>query len=151
MLLPKAFQSTLEEDYWHLRKHVQIWDVSCQRQVEIQGPDAQRLIQLMTPRNIGDAAIGDCLYIPLIDENAGLINDPVLLKLSEDKYWLSIADSDVLLYAKGLAFGRNFDVKVSEPDVYPLAVQGPKAEKLLTEIFGPHVKDIEFFLSLIHI
>ena len=145
MLLPKAFQSSLEEDYWHLKKHVQIWDVSCQRQVEIQGQDAQKLIQLMTPRNIGNISIGDCLYIPLIDENAGLINDPVLLKLSEDKYWLSIADSDVLLYAKGVAFGRKLDVKISEPDVYPLAVQGPKAEKLLSEIFGSHITNIKFF------
>ena len=145
MLLPKAFKSSVEEDYWHLREHVQIWDVSCQRQVEIEGPDAQKLVQLMTPRNIARASIGDCLYIPLIDENAGLINDPVLLKLSKDKFWLSIADSDVLLYAKGLAIGSKFDVKISEPDVYPLAVQGPKAENLLSEIFGSHVKEIKFF------
>ncbi len=128
MLLPKAFQRSVEEDYWHLREHVQIWDVSCQRQVQIEGPDAARLVQWMTPRNIGKAKVGQCLYVPIIDTDAGLINDPVLLKLAEDKFWLSIADSDVLLYAKGLAIGAGMDLRVDEPDVSPLAVQGPRAE-----------------------
>ena len=145
MLLPKAFQPTLEEDYWHLRAHVQIWDVSCQRQVQIAGPDAAALVQLMTPRNIAHAKIGDCFYIPIIDAQGGMINDPVMLKLAEDRFWLSIADSDVLLYAMGLALGRGLDVAVSEPDVSPLAVQGPKAEDLLAELFGAHIRNVGFF------
>lgn len=145
MLLPKAFETTVEEDYWHLCEHVQIWDVSCQRQVQIEGPDAEKLVQWMTPRDISKAKVGDCLYVPLIDDRAGLINDPVLLKLSDDTFWLSIADSDVLLYAKGLALGANLDVTVTEPDVSPLAVQGPKAESLLAELFGDHIADIGFF------
>ena len=145
MLLPKSFQPTVEEDYWHLRTHVQIWDVSCQRQVEIQGPDAERLIQWMTPRDIGSCEKGQCMYIPITDVDGGLINDPVLLKLSEDHFWLSIADSDVLLYAKGLSIGMGLDVSVEEPDVSPLAIQGPKAEDLLAKIFGENVRDIEFF------
>ena len=145
MLLPKAFQTSVEEDYWHLREHVQIWDVSCQRQVQIQGPDAAALVQWMTPRNIGKAKVGDCLYIPIIDAQAGLINDPVMLKLAEDRFWLSIADSDVLLYAMGIALGRGMDVQVSEPDVSPLAIQGPKAEDLLAGLFGDHIRDIGFF------
>ena len=97
MLLPKAFGPTVEEDYWHLKEHVQIWDVSVQRQVQIEGPDAAALVQWMTPRDISKASKGDCLYIPIIDANGGMINDPVLLKLEENKFWLSIADSDVLL------------------------------------------------------
>jgi dimethylsulfoniopropionate demethylase len=145
MLLPKAFQPTVEQDYWHLREHVQIWDVSCQRQVQITGPDAAALVQWMTPRNIAKAKIGDCFYMPIIDANAGLINDPVMLKLSEDKFWLSIADSDVLLYAMGLALGRGFDVDICEPDVSPLAIQGPKAEDLVAGLFGEHIRDIGFF------
>ena len=104
-LLPKAFRRSIEEDYWHLRKHVQLWDVSCQRQVEIRGPDAARLVQWMTPRDLRQAKIGQCLYITLIDQNAGMINDPIQLKLAEDHFWLSIADSDVLLWAKGLSLG----------------------------------------------
>ena len=145
MLLPKAFQTSVEEDYWHLREHVQIWDVSCQRQVEITGPDTAALVQWMTPRNIGKAKIGDCLYIPLIDNHAGLINDPVMLKLAEDRFRLSIADSDVLLYALGLALGRGMNVEIREPDVSPLAIQGPKAENLLANLFGDHIRSIGFF------
>ena len=145
MLLPKAFQPTVEQDYWHLREHVQIWDVSCQRQVQITGPDAAALVQWMTPRNIARAKVGDCFYIPIIDAQGGMINDPVMLKLAEDCFWLSIADSDVLLYAMGLALGRSMNVEVSEPDVSPLAVQGPKAEDLLAGLFGAPVRDIGFF------
>ncbi|MGB1254853.1 MAG: dimethylsulfoniopropionate demethylase [Thiolinea sp.] len=145
MLLPKAFQTTVEEDYWHLREHAQIWDVSCQRQVEITGPDAKALVQWMTPRDISAAQVGDCLYIPLTDENAGMINDPVLLKIADDHYWLSIADSDVLLWAKGLALGRGMNVHISEPDVHPLSVQGPKAEDLLATVFGEQIRSVGFF------
>jgi len=144
-LLPKAFRRSIEEDYWHLRKHVQLWDVSCQRQVEIRGPDAARLVQWMTPRDLRQAKIGQCLYITLIDQNAGIINDPILLKLGEDHFWLSIADSDVLLWAKGLSLGYGFDVMVDEPDVSPLAVQGPRAEILMEKVFGPCVRNIGFF------
>ena len=114
MLLPKSYKATVEEDYWHLSKNTQIWDVSCQRQVQIIGEDATKLIQLMSPRSIKDMPIGKGYYYPMIDENAGMINDPVLLKLSENKYWLSVADSDVLLWAKGLAVGRNFKVDIIE-------------------------------------
>ena len=145
MLLPKAFGPTVEEDYWHLKEHVQIWDVSVQRQVQIKGPDAAALVQWMTPRDISKASKGDCFYIPIIDSNGGMINDPVLLKLEENKFWLSIADSDVLLYAMGLALGRSMDVDISEPDVNTLAIQGPKAEDLLASVFGSHIRDINFF------
>lgn len=145
MLLPKAFQPSVEEDYWHLREHVQVWDVSCQRQVQIQGPDAARLVQWMTPRNIGKAGVGHCLYVPIVNAEGGLVNDPVLLKLADDRFWLSIADSDVLLYAQGLAIGAGLDVRVDEPDVSPLAVQGPKAEELMVRLFGMQIRDIGFF------
>ena len=145
MLLPKAYGRSVEEDYWHLREHVQIWDVACQRQVQIQGKDAARLVQWMTPRDVSRSNVGDCLYVPITDEIGGLINDPVLLKLAEDRFWLSVADSDVLLFAKGLALGRGLEVEIEEPDVSPLAIQGPKAEPLLVELFGDHIRNIGFF------
>lgn len=145
MLLPKAFQPTVEEDYWHLRAHVQIWDVSCQRQVQIAGPDAERLVQWTTPREISGAKVGDCLYVPIVDHLGGMVNDPVLLKIAEDRFWLSIADSDVLLYAMGLAIGAGLNVQIEEPDVSPLAVQGPKAEDLMVAVFGDEIRSIGFF------
>ncbi len=145
MLLPKGFKNTVEEDYWHLSKEVQIWDVSCQRQVQISGPDAASLIQKLTPRSIKTMETGKCFYIPMLNEKAGMINDPVLLKLDDDMFWISIADSDILLWAKGYALGLNLDVNIDEPDVYPLAVQGPKSEELLVSIFGEEIKKIKFF------
>ena len=145
MLLPKGYRNSVEEDYWHLNKYVQIWDVSCQRQVQIFGPDAEKLVQKMTPRSIKNMETGKCFYIPIIDENAGMINDPVLLKLDDDMFWISIADSDILLWAKGLALGSNFNVNIIEPDVYPLAVQGPKSEELMVSLFGEDIKKIKFF------
>ena len=145
MLLPKAFQSSVDDDYWHLRAHVQIWDVACQRQVEIRGADAARLVQWMTPRDLRRAKIGDCLYVPLVDAAGGMVNDPVLLKLAEDRFWLSIADSDVLLWADGLASGAGLDVTVTEPDVSPLAVQGARAEALMAAVFGDGIRRLRFF------
>ena len=145
MLLPKAYGRSVEEDYRHLREAVQVWDVSCERQVQIEGPDAARLVQMMTPRNIGGARVGDCLYLPLTDSDGGIVNDPVLLKLADDRFWLSIADSDVLLYALGLATGAGLDVHVSEPDVSPLAVQGPRAETLMVRLFGERIRRVGFF------
>ena len=144
-LLPKAFSRSIEEDYWHLRSNVQIWDVGVQRQVEIMGPDASKFVQYMTPRSLEKMKVGNCYYIPLIDENGGMVNDPVLLKHSETHYWLSIADSDVLLWAKGLAVGLKFNVSIKEPDVWPLAIQGPLAKDLLSEVFGDFINDIKFF------
>ena len=145
MLLPKRFQKSVEDDYWHLNEHVQLWDVSCQRQVQISGPDASLLVQKMTPRSLKNMETGKCFYIPMIDENAGMINDPVLLKLDDDMFWISIADSDVLLWAKGIAVGLNLNVSITEPDVYPLAVQGPKSEDLMVSIFGEDIRKLKFF------
>ena len=146
MLLPIVYRG-LEKDYWHLCEAVQVWDVSCQRQVEITGPDTRRLVQLMTPRDLSQAENGQCLYAPLCDETGGMINDPILIKHDNNHWWLSIADTDVLLWAKGLATGLGLNVNVSEPEIWPLAVQGPKAENLLTRVFGEEIKKIGFFRS----
>ena len=100
---------------------------------------------MLTPRDLRSLKVGQCFYVPIIDDNAGMINDPVLLKLDNKKFWLSIADSDLLLWVKGLAVGLNLNVDIFEPDVSPLAVQGPKAEALMTDIFGDQILDIPFF------
>ena len=144
-LLPKSFQNSIEEDYLHLQKYAQIWDVGCQRQVEIKGKDALKLIELMTPRSISELKPGKCLYIPLTDENGGIINDPILIKISNEHYYLSVADSDVLLWARGLAIGFGLNVRIREPDVWPLAVQGPKAADVLAKVFGERIRSIKKF------
>ncbi|WP_227269574.1 dimethylsulfoniopropionate demethylase [Roseobacter weihaiensis] len=144
MLLPTVFES-VEADYRHLKDHVQVWDVSVERQVELRGPDAARLMQMLTPRDLRGMLPGRCFYIPIVDETGGMLNDPVAVKLAEDRWWISIADSDLLLWVKGIANGYRLDVLVDEPDVSPLAIQGPKADDLAARVFGDGVRDIKFF------
>ena len=144
MLLPAAFGS-LEDSYNHLKEHVQVWDVAAERQVEITGKDSSKLMQLMTCRDLSKSKNGRCYYCPIIDDQGRIINDPVVLKLSEEKWWISIADSDVILFVKGLAIGHKFDVKIIEPNVDIMAVQGPKSIKLMEKVFGEKIKELKFF------
>jgi dimethylsulfoniopropionate demethylase len=144
MLLPTVFRS-VEEDYHHLKSAVQVWDVACERQVELRGPDAARLMQMLTPRDLRGMLPGRCFYVPIVDETGGMLNDPVAVKLAEDRWWISIADSDLLYWVKGIANGYRLDVLVDEPDVSPLAIQGPKADELAARVFGDGVRDVRFF------
>ena len=144
MLLPTVFRS-VQEDYRHLKEAVQVWDVACERQVEVRGPDAGRLVQLLTPRDLRSMQPGQCYYVPIVDETGGMLNDPVAVKLTEDRWWISIADSDLLYWIKGLAYGYRLDVLIDEPDVSPLAVQGPRADDLMAAVFGEQVRQIRFF------
>lgn len=144
MLLPTVFRS-VEEDYRHLKEAVQVWDVSCERQVELTGPDALRLLEIITPRDLGKLDETRCLYLPVVDQMGGMLNDPVVLQTGEDRYWVSIADSDLLLWIKAIGAANGFDVDVNEPDVSPLAVQGPKADSLMRDVFGDAVTELGFF------
>ena len=144
MLLPTQIRG-VEADYHHLRSHPQVWDVYCERQVELVGPDAARLAQLLTVRDLRSFAVGRCGYAPVVDEDGRLINDPVVLRLADDRFWFSVSDSDVVLWAGGLAHGFGLDVRVHEPDVGPLAVQGRHAEDVVATVFGESVREIKFF------
>ena len=144
MYLPVSFENTIT-DYNNLLQGVQLWDVGVERQVQIKGPDAGSLLQFITPRNIKKCSVGQAMYAPLLDFQGGFLNDPVMLKLAEDFYWLSIADGDSLLWVEAIAKGYNFNVKVEEPDVSPLQVQGPNSAKLMTKVFGDWVDDLGFY------
>ena len=144
MLLPASFKS-LESDYEHLKKFVQVWDVAAERQVEISGKDSAKLVQLMTCRDLSKSKVGKCYYAPLIDDDGLLVNDPIINKLAEDRWWLSIADSDVIFFAKGLAAGNKFDVEIHEPNVNILAVQGPLSDDLMAKLFGEEIRQLKFF------
>ena len=145
MLLPAGFGESLEASYDHLKNYVQIWDVAAERQVEISGKDSASLVQLMTCRDLSKSKDGRCYYCPIIDDKGGMINDPIILRHSNEKWWLSIADSDVILFAKGLAIGYDFDVKIIEPQVDIMAVQGPKSFALMEKIFGKEITTLKFF------
>ena len=144
MLIPGDFGDP-QAEYDRLINGVAMWDVAAQRQVELRGPDAGKLAQYLTPRNLSKTRIGQGRYVPLCDHDGWLINDPVLLKLADDRYWLSVADSDIHLWAAAIGHERGWDVEVSEPDVSPLAIQGPKAEDVTAALFGDHIRDFKYF------
>lgn len=144
MYIPGNFGDPAAE-YDRLINGVAMWDVAAQRQVELRGPDAGRLAQILTPRNLANTKIGQGRYVPLCDHDGRLINDPVLLKLADDRYWLSVADSDVHLWAAAVGRERGLAVDVSEPDVSPLAIQGPKAGDVAEALFGSWVRDLRYF------
>jgi aminomethyltransferase len=135
MLTPLYFEST-EADFARLSRDVTLWDTAGQRQVEITGPDAAQFAQYLVSRDISKCAVGQCKYVVLTTPAGGIVNDPVLLKLGAGHFWLSLADNDVLLWAMGVAQGAGMDVALSEPDVSPLQVQGPKSRALMGDLFG---------------
>lgn len=144
MLMPTSFGHP-DEEYWRLLKGVAQWDVACERQVQLRGPDAGRLAQILSPRDLTHCKVGQGKYVPLCNHAGTLINDPILLKLDENRYWFSIADSNIWFWARAIAAERGLDVQVSEPDVSPLAVQGPKAEDVVASIFGDWVRGLKYF------
>jgi len=144
MYMPTYYKSFVD-DYWSLVSDVTLWDVAGERQVEVQGKDAEKFIEFITPRDISKCKVGQCMYVLLVEKNGGIVNDPVLLKLAENHFWLSIADSDVLLWCLGIASANKFDVQLREPDVSPLSLQGPKAPNLMEKISGSWVRDLKFF------
>lgn len=144
MMMPTAYSDPVAE-YWRLINGVSIWDVAVERQVELVGPDAAELAQALTPRNIATLKSGRGRYTPICDHEGVLLNDPVLLKLDETQFWLSIADSDLLFWARAVAQERHLRVKVFEPDVGPLAVQGPKSLEVMKLLFGDWVAELPFF------
>ncbi|MBT4518817.1 MAG: dimethylsulfoniopropionate demethylase [Halieaceae bacterium] len=134
-----------DSEYRQLLEHVTLWDVACERQVQVKGPDASRFTQLLTPRDLTDMAVGQAKYVPVVNEQGGMINDPLLLRVSEDCYWFSLADSDVLLWAKGVAVGTDYRVEITEPDVSPLQIQGPAATDVVQALFGDSILDLKYF------
>lgn len=144
MYMPTGYSDPVTE-YWSLVRDVTLWDVACQRQVEVSGPDALRLIQWLTPRDMSGCAVGQCRYTLLCDERGGIVNDAVMLKLAEDRYWLSPGDGDVLLWAQGAALNAGLEVTIDEPDVSPLQLQGPKAPQVARALFGAAILDLKYY------
>jgi glycine cleavage system aminomethyltransferase T len=135
----------LEKEYAALINDVTLWDVCVERQVEITGPDAAAFTNLLTPRDLTKCAVGQAKYVLITSDEGGIINDPVLLRLAEDHFWLALADSDVLLWAKGVAFRSGLRVEVKEPDVSPLQLQGPKSKDVAKALFGDRVLDLGYY------
>ncbi|MCH7540687.1 MAG: glycine cleavage system protein T [Proteobacteria bacterium] len=147
MYIPDYYTDPVEE-YWHLTNEVTLWDVSVERIVEFTGPDAFACINMLTPRDLTKCAVGQGKYVLITAEDGGIINDPVLLRLGENQWWLALADSDAGLWARGFAVGSGLNVKVREPEVYPVQVQGPKSKDVMAALFGDAVLNIRYYWTL---
>ena len=144
MYIPRDFGSP-EQNFWNLIEKSILCDVAVERQVEITGPDAFKFTQLLTPRDLSNVAIGQCKYVLITNNNGGILNDPVLLRLAENHFWLSLADSDVLLWAQGVAVNSGMNVNITEPDVSPLQLQGPTSKDIMIKLFGESIKDLKYY------
>ena len=144
MYIPRDFGDP-EQNFWNLIEKSILCDVAVERQVEITGPDAYKFTQLLTPRDLSNIAIGQCKYVLITNNEGGILNDPVLLRLAENHFWLSLADSDVLLWAQGVAVNSGLKVSISEPDVSPLQLQGPTSKEIMVKLFGETIKDLKYY------
>src|SRR2546427_1266087 len=144
MYLPNFYDDPVKE-YWKLINDVTLWDVSVERIVEIKGPDGFTFTNMLTPRDLAKCRVGQAKYVLITAEDGGIINDPVLLRLDKDRFWLALADSDVLLWAKALALGKKMNVEIGEPDVSPLQVQGPKSKPVMQKLFGSVVAQLPYY------
>jgi aminomethyltransferase len=144
MYHPRHYDDPIAE-YWKLVNDVTLWDVGVERQVEITGPDAFKLTNMLTPRDLTKCAVKQCKFVLNVDADGGIINNPVLLRLGENHFWLSVADGDVLLWAKGVASALNMNVTVREPDVAPMQIQGPKSRDTMVNLFGDRVLDLRYY------
>ncbi len=144
MYIPRDFGDP-EQNFWNLIKKSILCDVAVERQVEITGPDAYKFTQLLTPRDLSNISIGQCKYILITNNEGGILNDPVLLRLAENHFWLSLADSDVLFWAQGVAVNSGLNVNISEPDVSPLQLQGPTSKDIMVKLFGESIKDLKYY------
>ena len=144
MYIPRDFGNP-EQNFWNLIEKAILCDVAVERQVEITGPDAYRFTQLLTPRDLSKLAVGQCKYILITNSDGGVLNDPVLLRLAENHFWLSLADSDVLLWAQGVAINSGLNVKILEPDVSPLQLQGPVSAEIMVKLFGEEIKELKYY------
>ena len=144
MYIPRDFGDP-EQNFWNLVNEAILCDVAVERQVEITGPDASEFVQLLTPRDLSKMAVGQCKYILITNAKGGIINDPILLRLAEQKYWISLADSDVLLWAQGVAVNSGLDVHIHEPDASPLQLQGPNSGEIMKVLFGEEISTMKYY------
>lgn len=144
MYIPRDFGDP-EQNFWNLTKDAILCDVAVERQVEITGPDAAKFAQLLTPRDLSKCAVGQCKYVLITNDDGGILNDPILLRLEENRFWISLADTDILLWAQGVAIHSGLDVEIREPDVSPLQLQGPVSGKIMEALFGESINDLRYY------
>ena len=144
MWMPVGYDSPVNE-YWNVLERASLWDVGVQKCVEIAGPDAEAFMQLLTPRDITTIEPGRCAYVFLTNQDGGVLNDPVMLRIAEDRFWLSTADSDMYLWAKGVSAFSGHEVEIATPHVYPMQLQGPRSAEIMVDVFGEETLDLRYY------
>tara|TARA_B100001142_G_scaffold326687_1_gene382676 strand:- start:2989 stop:4140 length:1152 start_codon:yes stop_codon:yes gene_type:complete len=144
MYIPRDFGDP-EQNFWNLINEAILCDVAVERQVQVKGPDASKFVQMMTPRDLSNMKVGQCKYVILTNQFGGILNDPVMLRVEEDCYWFSLADSDILFWAQGLNVNLKYDVEITEPDVSPIQLQGPKSKDIMVKIFGNEILELKYY------
>ena len=144
MWMPVGYDSPVNE-YWNVLERASLWDVGVQKCVEIAGPDAEAFMQLLTPRDITTIEPGRCAYVFLTNQDGGVLNDPVMLRIAEDRFWLSTADSDMYLWAKGVSAFSGHEVEIATPHVYPVQLQGPRSAEIMVDVFGEEILDLRYY------
>lgn len=144
MYIPRSFGGP-KKNFWKLVNGAILCDVAVERQVEITGPDAAKFAQLLTPRDLSKMEVGQCKYVLITNAEGGILNDPIMLRLGENHFWISLADSDILLWAQGIQIFSNLDVNICEPDVSPLQLQGPNSGKVMQALFGDSILDLRYY------
>lgn len=144
MYIPRDFGDP-EQNFWNLVNEAILCDVAVERQVEITGPDASEFVQMLTPRDLSKMAVGQCKYVLITNAEGGILNDPILLRLEENRYWISLADSDVLFWAQGVAVHSGLDVHIHEPDASPVQLQGPRSMDIMKVLFGEGIADMKYY------
>ena len=144
MWMPVGYDSPVNE-YWNVLERASLWDVGVQKCVEIAGPDAEAFMQLLTPRDITMIEPGRCAYVFLTNQDGGVLNDPVMLRIAEDRFWLSTADSDMYLWAKGVSAFSGHEVEIATPHVYPMQLQGPRSAEIMVDVFGEEILDLRYY------
>lgn len=144
MWMPVGYDTPVNE-YWDVIERASLWDVGVQRCVEIAGPDAEAFMNLLTPRDVSKVAVGQCRYVVLTNQDGGILNDPVMLRMAEDRFWLSTADGDMYLWAKGVSTFSGHDVTIATPHVYPVQLQGPRSAEIVSSVFGDRVLELRYY------
>jgi glycine cleavage system aminomethyltransferase T len=144
MYLPAEYDDP-EVEYRALDEGVTLWDVGVERTVEVSGPDADRLVDVLTCRDLTRCAVGQGKYMLVIAPDGGIVNDPVLLHVDEGVWWMQLADSDAGLYALGVLARSGLDAEVRYPDVHPVQVQGPLSARTLETLVGEGIYDLRYY------
>ena len=144
MWMPVGYDTPVNE-YWNVIERASLWDVGVQRCVEIAGPDAEAFMNLLTPRDVSTVKVGQCRYVVMINQDGGILNDPVMLRMADDRFWLSTADGDMYMWAKGVSAFSGHDVTVETPHVYPVQLQGPRSAEIVSSVFGDTILDLRYY------